>query len=115
MALWKIKYYAPLNSTSPVYEFIESLSEIAQSKIYQTFELLIEYNVLLRGPHVKKVIGTALWELRILGADSIRIFYIAIEGSTFLLLHGFKKKQQKTPQKEIQTAIKRLAEYRSRK
>jgi phage-related protein len=115
MQKWKIKYYAPSNASSPVYEFIESLSEVAQSKIYQTFELLVEYNVLLRGPHVKKVIGTSLWELRILGTDNIRIFYIAVEESTFLLLHGFKKKQQKTSSKEIQTALKRLAEYRSRK
>lgn len=59
--------------------------------------------------------GTPLWELRILGEDSIRVFYIAIMESTFLFLHAFKKKKQKTPKKEIDIALKRLEEYKMRK
>lgn len=114
MSRWKIKYYSRPYASSPVYEFIESLSEIARSKIYHTFELLAEYNISLREPHVKKLTGTPLWELRILGEDSIRIFYIAGKDSLFLLLHGFKKKKQKTLRKEIQIALKRLEEYNSR-
>ncbi len=114
MSDWKIKYYAPIVSASPVYEFINSLTEKAQSKIYRTFELLIQYNITLRDPHVKKLIGTSLWELRILGEDSIRILYIADKESTFFLLHGFKKKKPKTPRKEINIALKRLAEYSTR-
>ncbi len=99
---------------SPVYAFIESLPDKTQSKLINTFDLLTEFGIQLRKPHAKKVAGTPLWELRILGEENIRIFYIAVTSATFLLLHGFKKKKQKTPQKEIKTALKRLEGYQKR-
>ena len=111
MDRWKIKYYAHKNERSPVYEFIEKLPEKTQSKLINTFDLLQEYGIKVREPHAKKVIGTPLWELRILGEDNIRIFYIAMVELTFFLLHGFKKKKQKTPKKEILIALNRLKEY----
>src|SRR3990167_8861553 len=112
---WKIKYYTPRSrGVSTIYEFIESLSEKAQSKLINTFDILTQYGIQLREPHVKKVTGTALWELRILGEDSLRILYIAIRQSTFLFLHAFKKKKQKTDRKSVKIALKRLEEYQTR-
>lgn len=35
-------------------------------------------------------------------------------GKTFLLLHGFQKKKQKTDEREIKTALDRLLDYKSR-
>ena len=69
----------------------------------------------LGGSHAKKLTGTDLWELRILGSDSIRVLYMAVEQKSFLLLHGFKKKTFTTPKKELKLAIDRLKDYRSRK
>lgn len=112
---WKIKYYYTTQGVAPVYRFIESLAEKAQSKVYRSFDMLQEYGVELRQPHVKKITGTALWELRILGADSIRVFYVAEIEQTFLMLHGFIKKSQKTPKKEIKVAINRLNDFQGRK
>ena len=112
--IWKIKYYKQENGESPIFEFIEKLPEKAQAKLINTFDLLTEYGIQLREPHVKKVTGTALWELRILGEDSLRILYIAIRQSTFLFLHVFKKKKQKTLKKDIKIALKRLEEYQTR-
>jgi len=115
LGIWKIKYYTPPSGgESPIYEFIESLPEKAQSKLVNSLDLLSAYGIQLKEPHVKKVAGTPLWEFRILGENSIRVFYIALKGSTFLLLHAFKKKKQKTPHKEIQTALNRLEEFQSR-
>ncbi|OGG00254.1 hypothetical protein A3D78_02105 [Candidatus Gottesmanbacteria bacterium RIFCSPHIGHO2_02_FULL_39_14] len=109
---WKIKYYTPRSrGVSPIYEFIESLSEKAQSKLINTFDILTQYGIQLREPHVKKVTGTTLWELRILGEDNIRIFYIATFQTTFLMLHAFQKKKQKTQRKEIKIALTRLKQY----
>ena len=62
-------------------------------------------------PHIKKLTESALWEYRILGSDNIRLLYIAVRGKTFLVLHGFKKKKQKTPSKEIRLAEDRLQVY----
>ena len=109
---WNIIYYESPSGDTPVYDFIESLSSTAKSKVSNTFDFLTEFGVKLGLPHVKKVTGTGLWELRILGGDSIRIFYIATSGRTFLLLHGFVKKSQKAHKKEIKIALARLKEYR---
>lgn len=112
---WKVLSYKTLQGSVPVNEFIKNLELKAQTKVYNAINLLRDYGLTVGLPHVKKVAGTDLWELRILGTDSIRIIYIAVASKTFLLLHGFKKKKMKTPPKEIKTALERLGEYRSRK
>lgn len=112
---WKVKTYESLSGDQPVEDFFKSLDEKARLKISRTLDLLEEFGLEGAYPHVKKLTGTSLWELRILGADSIRVLYITITGKIFLLLHGFKKKKQKTPPKEIKIAEGRLKEYQSRK
>lgn len=112
---WHIEYYESPAGSKPVEEFIHSFEEKAQTKIVRTLELLEEFGITIGLPHAKKVTGTPLWELRILGSDSLRIFYIAKEQQSFLLLHAFKKKAQKTEKKEIKIALERLREHRSRK
>ncbi len=88
---WKIVYWSQDNRESPIYSFIQNLPYKTRQKVYYALELLSEFNIQLRSPHVKKVTGTKLWELRILGEDSSRIFYIAVIEKQFLLLHGFLK------------------------
>lgn len=114
MPEWSIIFYTTANGSSPVAEFIDSLDDTAQAKVINTMRLLKEYNVQLGGSHAKKLKGTDLWELRILGGDSVRVFYVAIEQQRFLLLHGFKKKSFKTPAKELRLASERLRDYRER-
>ncbi len=108
---WQTEYYQPFPGKFPVFDFVESLPQIARAKINNTIELLKEFGLKLGPPHSKKLTGTPLWELRILGQNNIRIFYVAIPGQKFLLLHGFVKKSDKTPTKEINTATKRLLLY----
>lgn len=111
---WEIEYYKTISGKSPVKEFIDELNVKAQTKIFDTFNLAKEFGVNLSFPHTKKVASTSLWELRIVGQDSIRIFYVTQSGKVFLLLHGFQKKKQKTDKKEIRVALERLAEHRLR-
>lgn len=111
---WKILLYQTPQGDSPVKEFIDNLELTAQAKVRNTINLLKDFGTRLGSPHIKKLTGTKVWELRILGADSLRILYISVTGKTFLLLHGFKKKKDKTPPKEIRIAEDRLEEHRSR-
>jgi len=111
---WEIIYYETSQGNSPVFEFIQNLDVKIQNKIAEILELLQAFGTLIGSPHSKKVTGTPLWELRILGGDNIRIFYVAIVNRRFLLLHAFLKKKQKTDTREIKTAINRLDDYRSR-
>lgn len=112
---WKVYLYKSPQGDIPVNEFMLSLEPKTESKVRGVIRLLKAFGINVGLPHVKKLTGTDLWELRIVGSDSIRIFYVAITGKAFLLLHGFKKKTDKTPAKEIKTALDRLNEYRSRR
>ena len=61
-------------------------------------------------PYVKHLDGE-LWELRPLRD---RIFFVAWYNGSFVLLHHFMKKTQKTPTREIEEARKELADLRER-
>lgn len=112
--MWNIDFYETVSGASPVLDFVEDLEIDVKSKVVDTLDLLKKHGVQIGLPHSKKIKGTDLWELRILGYQNVRIFYIAIIKKTFLLLHGFKKKSWKIPKKEIKTATKRWIEYNSR-
>jgi len=112
---WKIELYENARGEKPVEEFFYSLDKKANLKIAHAFELLETFGIEGGYPHVKKLAETDLWEYRILGSDSVRIFYVTMTGKIFLILHGFKKKKQKTPSKEIKIAKERLQEYKLRK
>lgn len=58
-----------------------------------------------------KHIGDALWELRPLRD---RIFFFYFRNNTFVLLHHFVKKTQKTPQKEIDQAKRNMLDHLER-
>jgi len=52
-----------------------------------------------------------LWELRIEFASNIfRVFYFLPQKDCVILLHGFTKKKQKTPPKELDVALERMKE-----
>ena len=114
MGRWKIQYYSTPSGQIPVYDFIENLPEDVQSKIHNSFELLAEFGIRLGQPHAKKVTGTPLWELKVLGKNSLRFFYLAVAGQTFLMLHGFVKKSQKTPKQDLRLTLKRLKEWQNK-
>jgi phage-related protein len=64
---------------------------------------------------VRKIAGkkySALWELRIkLASDSFRILYFGFQETEYILLHGFTKKKDKTPVKELEIALSRMGDY----
>lgn len=101
MNMSKVQYYVGSRGENPVKTFIESLSKQQKAKIFRIVLTIEEYGLLAILPHTKKLSGTPLWEIRILGKDNIRILYVTVEQDIVLVLHGFIKKKQKTPSKEI--------------
>lgn len=67
---------------------------------------LSEYGTSAGAPFVKHIEGE-LWELRPLRD---RIFFASWSNDSFILLHQFRKKTQKTPAREIEKAKRALAD-----
>lgn len=108
---WQVIYYISSSGDNPVKNFLDSISPSVKAKALRILLNISSYGLSVAIPHIKKLIGTPLWEIRILGQDNIRILYVAKIGRKMLLLHAFFKKKQKTPRKEIEIALERLKEY----
>jgi phage-related protein len=54
-----------------------------------------------------------IWEVRTRMATRIARVLFAVEGDTMVLLHGFIKKERKTPKPELDLAKQRLKKLRS--
>ena len=61
------------------------------------------------GMPLARSLGRGIWEVRSsLASGRIARALFCVEPDCMLLLHGFMKKTQKTPQQEIDLAIKRM-------
>lgn len=57
------------------------------------------------------VVAPGVRELRVKDEDStVRVFYFAATSHAILVFHGFQKKAQKTPARELDLARRRLKE-----
>ena len=72
------------------------------AKTLRTIDLLEKFGNKLTLPHSKKISG-GLFELRMRGRQEVRIFY-CFHKNTIYLLHGFIKKFQRIPNKELRLA-----------
>lgn len=89
-------------------KFLLGLPDKVRAKVHSQVTLLGMKGPFLTYPYSKKI-APNLYELRIKGKDNLRIFYCFLENQIWLV-HGFRKKTQKIPQREIQTAIDRIKE-----
>jgi phage-related protein len=93
-------------------EFYKTLDGKAKSKVQYVLELIKQVE---RVPEkfLKHLSGTnGLYEIRIEFQSNIyRIFCCFDEGKLVILFNGFQKKSKKTPQNELEKALKLMAEY----
>lgn len=108
---WIIDYYKDDHGNELVREFLDSLSLPAKAKAMRLIDTLAERGILLKEPFTRQVKGK-IRELRVKDAQgNVRILYFTYTGRRFVLLHGFIKKTDKTPEREIETAEKRMNDY----
>lgn len=107
MSRTKVEFFVSPDGKSPVREFIDRCPDRQQVKILRLLQHLQEFGLTTAIPNTKKLKGTPLWELRILGKDNIRIIYAPLGKDRVVVLHIFLKKTRKTPRKEVSIATKR--------
>jgi len=93
----------------PVRDWLKSLSK-EDCKIIGTDILSVQYAWPVGKPLVDNL-GDGIWEVRSRLENRIARTLFVVVNQEIVLLHGFIKKQQKTPQDELELAKKRKNQY----
>lgn len=108
---WELEFYSDQRGRSPVEAFLRTLDRKMDEKVTRSLGLLRVSGPYLPMPLARPVTGERFWELRIQsGGNILRIFYFARVGRRIVLLHGFMKKDRKTPRSEMEVARRRYNE-----
>lgn len=118
--MFNIEFYETQNGESELWDFLEELREkSATNKDFRIqYKQIVFYIELLKnngtrlGENITKHLDDDIWELR---PGNNRVFYFFVENDTFVLLHHFRKKSQKTPRREIDKAKSERDDYLARK
>jgi phage-related protein len=106
--MWTVSYDERLE------EWLQEIPSDIKARVLRIVDMLVQFGPgNAREPYVRSVKGyKKLFEIRAKGKDGIaRVFYYTHRSKTIVLLHGFTKKTAKTPQREIEVAIRRMKEY----
>jgi phage-related protein len=108
VAQWKVEFYQFPNGNSPALDWYLDQEAPIKAKFARIFELLQEHGISVGKPYVAPL-EDKLYEIRVEYDTNIyRTIYFAYTGRRFILLHGFQKKTQKTPKKELDLAKDRM-------
>ena len=114
--MYQIVFYEDARGVSELWIFLDDLlqrsseskdARIQHKQIVYYIELLQRNGTRLPENITKNIIEN-IWELR---PGDTRIFYFFHCNNTFVLLHSFRKKSQKTPRVEIERAIAERDDY----
>ena len=92
---WQVIYYISPSGKIPVKEFFDAAGPKIKTKALRILVTLQEYGLQAIISHVKKLTGTPLWEIRILGGDNARILFVTHLEKQILLLYAFVKRTNK--------------------
>ena len=118
--MYTVEFYETRDGQCPVWEFLENLriksasnkDARIQHKQASLYIELLQQNGTRLNDNITKHLEDGIWELR---PGNNRVFYFFYENNTFVLLHQFRKKSQKTPKREIEKAKSERIDYLSRK
>jgi len=114
--MYKVKFYRDKNGESDIVNFLDALKvraetsktdRINRNKILAYIGALEQFGTRIGEPIVKHIDGD-IWEIRPLAN---RIFFFYWKDNSFVLLHHFTKKTNKTPQREIEQARSKMKDY----
>lgn len=118
--MFNIDFYRTADGSSDIEDFLDDLQKraatnkdarIQHKQVAQYIQFLEDYGTRL-GENVTKHLEEDIWELR---PGNNRVLFFFFENDTFVLLHHFRKKTQKTPRREIDRAKTERDDWKTRK
>ena len=118
--MYEIEFYETEDGKCPIWDFLEALRLKAptnkdariQHKQSSLYIELLQQNGTHMNAEITKHLDDGIWELR---PGNNRVFYFFYQNDTYVLLHQFRKKSQKTPKREIEKAKAERNDYLRRK
>lgn len=118
--MYEIEFYETEDGKCPIWDFLEALRLKAptnkdariQHKQASLYIELLQQNGTHMNAEITKHLDDGIWELR---PGNNRVFYFFYQNDTYVLLHQFRKKSQKTPKREIEKAKTERNNYLRRK
>jgi phage-related protein len=100
-----VRFFRTTEGREPVREWLKSLSKSERKAIGDEIRT-VQFGWPLGMPLVRKL-DAGLWEIRVaLSNRTARVLFTIVDGQA-VLLHGFIKKSQKTPARELAVAKQR--------
>ncbi len=109
----EISFYETENRRRPAEDFLDSLDSKAAKKMTWVMRLIEEFHGIVHGKYFEKLKHTDdIWEVKAeCSGNEYRMLGFIDEKNILILVHGFQKKSQKTPKKEIDTAEMRKKDH----
>ncbi len=112
----EIAFYRTESGECPTEKFLDALTAQQTQKVAWVLQLIEELNVVPVQYFKKLVNMDGIWEVRVpFGGNIFRLLGFLERGNVVILTHGFQKKTQETPRKEIKLAENRKKEYLNRR
>jgi phage-related protein len=101
----EIEFYRTEDGRCPTQEFLDSLPDKVGQKVVWVLKLIQDLEM-IPSAYLKKLEATDdMWECRVrLGSNAYRFLAFFSKSAVIVLTHGFSKKSQKTPRREIERA-----------
>jgi phage-related protein len=118
--MYNIEFYSTEDGVSELWNFLDELqrkaatskdARIQHKQIVLYIQLLEDHGTRL-GENITKHLTEDIWELR---PGNNRVLYFYHRENTYVLLHQFRKKSQKTPRREIEKAKAERDDWIARK
>ncbi|MBH8605909.1 type II toxin-antitoxin system RelE/ParE family toxin [Thermoactinomyces sp. CICC 10522] len=109
--MWETIEYVKANGRRPTSEFLDSLPIKQREKVIRNM-LLLERFGLRWGMPFTEHLGDGIWELRTkISSNIYRVLLFHWKDNYLVFTHGFTKKTQKTPKREIEKAKRYRADF----
>ena len=109
-----VDYYSLPSGRQPAKDYVKALDGKLKSKTMRSIELLRIKGHLIGEPESKHL-EDGIFELRTtMGNNTSRILFFFCVGDKVVLTHGFVKKTQRTPRREITKAKRYREDYIAR-